>query len=51
VNRAWKVGSLVASVASAVVAEPFIVVPAGVGTTLRYMLLRKLRSTSWVAVA
>jgi hypothetical protein len=26
-------------------------VPAGVGTTLRYVLLRKLRSTSWAAVA
>jgi hypothetical protein len=51
VNRAWKVGSLVASVASAVVAEPFAVVSAGAGTTLRYVLLRKLRSTPWAAVA
>jgi hypothetical protein len=51
VYRAWKVGSSVASVALAVVVEPSVVVLAGVGTTLRYVLLRKLRSTSWVAVA
>jgi hypothetical protein len=51
VNGAWKVGSSVASVALAVVIEPFAVVPAGVGTTLRHVLLRKLRSTSWAAVA
>jgi hypothetical protein len=40
VNRAWKVGSLVASVASAVVAEPYVAVLAGVGATPRYVLLR-----------
>jgi hypothetical protein len=51
VNRAWKIGSFVASVAFVVVIEPFVVVPTGVGTTLRYVLLRKLRLTSWVAVA
>jgi hypothetical protein len=38
-------------VAFVVVVEPFAVGSAGAGTTLRYVLLRKLRSTSWVAVA
>jgi hypothetical protein len=51
VNGAWKIGSSVASVAFVVVIEPSVVVPAGVGTILRYALLRKLRSTSWAAVA
>jgi hypothetical protein len=51
VNRAWKVEASVASVAFAVVVEPFAVVPAGFGTTPRYTLLRKLRSASWVVVA
>jgi hypothetical protein len=51
VNRAWKVEASVASVAFVVVVEPFVVVSVGAGTTLRYALLRKLRSTSWVAVA
>jgi hypothetical protein len=51
VHKAWKIGSSVASVELVVVVEPFVVVPAGVGTTLRYVLLRKLWSTSWVAVA
>jgi hypothetical protein len=51
VNRAWKIGSSVASVAFVVYVEPFVVGPTGVGTTLRYVLLRKLRSTSWAAVA
>jgi hypothetical protein len=51
VNRAWKVEASVASVAFVVVVEPFVVVSVGAGTTLRYVLLRKLRSTSWVAVA
>jgi hypothetical protein len=39
VNRAWKVGSSVASAAFAVVVEPSIVVPAGAGTTPQYALL------------
>jgi hypothetical protein len=39
VSRAWKVEPSVATVAFAVVAEPFVVVLAGVGTTLRYTLL------------
>jgi hypothetical protein len=51
VNRAWKVGPSIATVVFAVVVEPSVVVLAGVGTTLRYVLLRKLRSTPWVAVA
>jgi hypothetical protein len=51
VNRAWKVEASVASVAFVVVVEPFAVVPAGAGTALWYVLLRKLRSTSWAAVA
>jgi hypothetical protein len=51
VNRAWKIGSSVASVALAVVVEPSVVVPAGAGTTPRYALLRKLRSSPWVVVA
>jgi hypothetical protein len=51
VNRAWKVGPSVATVAFVVVVEPFAVVSAGASTTLRYVLLRKLRSTSWAAVA
>jgi hypothetical protein len=51
VNRASKIGVSVASVAFAVVAKPSIVVPAGVGTTPRYALLRKLRSASWAVVA
>jgi hypothetical protein len=51
VNRAWKVGSSIASRAFAVVVEPFVVVPARSGTTCRCVLLRKLRSTSWAAVA
>jgi hypothetical protein len=50
VDRAWKVETSIASVAFVVVVEPFVVVSAGVGTTLRYVLLRKLQSTSWVAV-
>jgi hypothetical protein len=50
-NRAWKVEASIASVAFVVVVEPFAVVSAGAGTTLRYVLLRKLRSTSWAAVA
>jgi hypothetical protein len=50
VNRAWKVRASVASVAFAVVVEPFAVVPAGSGTTHRYELPRKLRSGSWVVV-
>jgi hypothetical protein len=36
---AWKVGSSVASVAFAIVVEPSVVVLAGVGATLRYVLL------------
>jgi hypothetical protein len=51
VNRAWKLGVSAASAAVAVVVEPFAVVPIGVGTTSRYVLLRKLRSASWVVVA
>jgi hypothetical protein len=51
VNRAWKVEASIASVAFVVAVEPFVVVSAGAGTTLRYVLLRKLRSTSWAAVA
>jgi hypothetical protein len=38
-------------VAFVVVVEPFAVGSAEVGTTLRYVLLRKLRPTSWAAVA
>jgi hypothetical protein len=34
-----------------VVVEPSVVVLAGVGATLQYVLLRKLRSTTQVAVA
>jgi hypothetical protein len=37
-------------VAFVVVVEPFAVVSARAGTTLRYGLLRKLRSTSRAAV-
>jgi hypothetical protein len=51
VNRAWKIGSSVASVAFVAVVEPSVVVPARVGTTLRYVLLRNLWSTSWAVVA
>jgi hypothetical protein len=51
VNRAWKVGPSVATVAFVAVAEPSVVALAGVGATLRYELLRKLRSSSWVVVA
>jgi hypothetical protein len=51
VNRAWKVEASMASVAFVVVVVPFAVGSVGVGTTLRYVLLRKLRSTSWAAVA
>jgi hypothetical protein len=51
VNRAWKVEASVASVAFVLVVEPFAVVLAGVGTTLQHVLLRKLWSTSWAAVA
>jgi hypothetical protein len=51
VNRAWKVEASIASVAFIVVVEPFTVVSVGAGTTLRYVLLRKLRSTSWATVA
>jgi hypothetical protein len=51
VNRAWKVEASIASVAFVAAVEPFAVGSAGVGTTLRYVLLRKLRSTSWAAVA
>jgi hypothetical protein len=51
VNRIWTVEASIASVAFVVVVEPFAVVSAGVDTTLRYVLLRKLRSTSWVVVA
>jgi hypothetical protein len=51
VNRAWKVEASVASVAFAVVVEPFAIVPVGFGTTPRYALLRKLRSASWAVVA
>jgi hypothetical protein len=50
VNRAWKVEASIASVAFVVVVEPFAVVSARAGTTLRYGLLRKLRSTSRAAV-
>jgi hypothetical protein len=39
VNRAWKVEASVASVAFVGVVEPFAVVLAGVGTTLRYALI------------
>jgi hypothetical protein len=51
VNRAWKVEPSIASVAFVVVVEPFAIVSAGAGTTLRYVLLRKLRSTPWATVA
>jgi hypothetical protein len=51
VNRAWKVEASIALTAFVVAVEPFAVVSAGVGTTLQYVLLRKLRSTSWAAVA
>jgi hypothetical protein len=51
VNRASKVGASVASAAFVVVVEPFAIVPAGSGTTLRYALPRKLRSMSWAVVA
>jgi hypothetical protein len=51
VNRAWKVEASVASVAFVVVVKPFVVASTGAGTILRYVLLRKLRSTSWVTVA
>jgi hypothetical protein len=51
VNRVWKVEASIALVAFVVAVEPFAVVSAGVDTTLRYVLLRKLRSTSWAAVA
>jgi hypothetical protein len=51
VNRAWKVQASIALVAFVVVAELFAVGSAGASTTLRYVLLRKLRSTSWAAVA
>jgi hypothetical protein len=51
VNRAWKVEALIALVALVVVVEPFAVGSVGVCTTLRYVLLRKLRSTLWAAVA
>jgi hypothetical protein len=44
VNRARRVGTSVASAASAIVVEPSIVVSAGSGTTLRYVLPRKLQS-------
>jgi hypothetical protein len=51
VNRAWKVGPSVATAAFAAVAEPSVAVFVGVGAIPRYVLLRKLRSTSWAAVA
>jgi hypothetical protein len=51
VNRAWKVEASIASAASVVVVVPFVVGSAGVGTTLWYVLLCKLRSTLWAAVA
>jgi hypothetical protein len=51
VNRARKVEASIASVTFVVVVEPFAVVSAGASTTLRYVLLRKLRSTSWAVVA
>jgi hypothetical protein len=51
VNGAWKVEASVASAAFAVVVEPSAVEPAGAGTTPRYALLRKLRSSSWAVVA
>jgi hypothetical protein len=40
-----------ASVAFVAVVEPFAVGSAGVGATLRYVLLQKLRSTLWAVVA
>jgi hypothetical protein len=51
VNRAWKVGASAVSMAFAVVVEPSAVVPAGSGTTRRYVLPRKLWSASWAVVA
>jgi hypothetical protein len=51
VNRTWKVGACVASVAFAVVVELYVVVSAGSGTTRRYALPRRLRSVSWAVVA
>jgi hypothetical protein len=51
VNGACKIGASAPPAAFAVVAEPSIVVPAGVGTTPRYALLRTLQSVSWAAVA
>jgi hypothetical protein len=50
VNRARKVGASVASAAFTVVVEPSIVVPAGSGTTLRFVLPQKLRPASWAVV-
>jgi hypothetical protein len=50
VNKAWKVEVSIASAASVVVVEPFAVGSVGAGTTLRYVLLRKLQSTLWAAV-
>jgi hypothetical protein len=38
---AWKVEASIASVAFVVVVEPFAVVSAGAGTTLRYVLATK----------
>jgi hypothetical protein len=51
VNKAWKVGASAALAAFAIVVEPSGVEPAGAGTTPRYALLRKLRSSSWAVVA
>jgi hypothetical protein len=39
VNRVWKVEASIASAAFVVAVELFAVVSAGVGTTLRYVLL------------
>jgi hypothetical protein len=51
VNKVWKVEASMASVAFVVVVAPIAVASAGVGTTLRYVLLQKLWSTSWAVVA
>jgi hypothetical protein len=51
VSRAWKVGPSVATAAFVAVVDPSVVVFAGVGTIPRYVLLQKLWSTSWAAVA
>jgi hypothetical protein len=51
VNWAWEVRASVATIAFAIVVEPFTVVPTRFGTTHQYELPRKLQSASWAVLA